>query len=278
MAGAELLIISNRTVTISSPLLTKTQMVGSCWQQARGWETWAISTAGVAGTVQTLSDPWERSVTLTDMFGVRSPVMTPAGPATTGTPDWTTCYDDVVFTDTLIDQIASEFCVDLDSVHQSGISNGGMFSYFIASRTDKFATIGPVAGAPLIGYGEVPSGPISVIDFHGINDDTIPIDVGHSMGEGPHNSVISWDGYYYGEKARVIAEWADGLECGPSVPWPTDMDGTNGWACIIHSGCKGGGEIVACTANYGHDYPFGPNRYVESSRIMWSFMKAHPKQ
>ena len=31
-------------------------------------------------------------------------------------------------------QIANDYCVDLDSVHQSGVSNGGMFSYFIASR------------------------------------------------------------------------------------------------------------------------------------------------
>ena len=33
------------------------------------------------------------------------------------------------------------------------------------------------------------------------------------------------------------------------------------FTCIIHTGCMDGGEIVHCNAHYGHDYPFGPNRY-----------------
>jgi len=193
--------------------------------------------------------------------------------------DWTSCYNDIVYTETLIDEIGAKYCVDMDSVHLTGISNGGMFSYFIASRTDRFATIGPVAGAPLVGFGDVPSQPISVIDFHGLNDDTIPYDLQHSEGEGPHGSVTSWDGYYYFDKARVISEWAEGLGCGPSKPWPTGMDGVQDFDCIIHSGCTGGAEVVACTAKYGHDYPFGHNnRYIEGSRIMWQFMKEHPKK
>ena len=160
-------------------------------------------------------------------------------------------------------------------------------------RTDRFASIAPVAGAPLIGFGEVPSAAISVIDFHGLLDDTIPYDLAHAEQEGPHGSIKTWDGYYYFDKVRVISEWAEGLECGPSVPWPTAMDGEQGFQCVVHSSCRGGGEVVACTASYGHDYPFGPDRwgqgvrnskssswcrYVEGSRIMWQFMKAHPKQ
>ena len=39
---------------------------------------------------------------------------------------------------------------------------------------------------------------------------------------------------------------------------PTTCD--QGFSCVIHSGCLGGGELVACAAKYGHDYPFGPDR------------------
>ena len=123
--------------------------------------------------------------------------------------EWTSCYDDVAYTLALLDkvtttiiinqqfdeitknkshsqhivialQVTSEYCVDQNSVHQSGISNGAMFSYIIATKTNRcpynvcgacgwtldlgfhrfdfeprFASIGPVAGAPNLGYLEV---------------------------------------------------------------------------------------------------------------------------
>ena len=92
-----------------------------------------------------------------------------------------------------------------------------------------------------------------MIDFHGTGDQTIPYSLPTSEGIGPdgtvssfaiyfyycHNSdsflstistvhiyqVISFDGYYYYDKPRVIESWAEGLECGPALPWPTHMDG-----------------------------------------------------
>ena len=39
-----------------------------------------------------------------------------------------------------------------------------------------------------------------------------------------------------------------------------DNDDEQGFSCIIHTGCLGGGEVVACSAKYAHDYPFGPDR------------------
>ena len=45
--------------------------------------------------------------------------------------------------------------------------------------------MGPVAGGPMLGFGDLPSIPTSLIDFHGINDDTIPYDLEHSEGEQP---------------------------------------------------------------------------------------------
>ena len=34
----------------------------------------------------------------------------------------------------------------------------------------------------MIGFGDLPAVPISLIDFHGYNDDTIPYDLDHSEG------------------------------------------------------------------------------------------------
>jgi len=192
--------------------------------------------------------------------------------------DWSSCHDDIVYTKTVLDTITHKYCVDLDSIHQTGYSNGGMFSYYLASLMDDFATISPVAGSPLLGFGNIPHGALSIIDFHGLEDDTIPYDNSTSKGEGPGNTVTSWYGYYYHDKPSTIQKYADGLECKASENWPTAMDGVDKFECLVHRGCRGGGEIVHCYGNFGHFYPFGPDRYIEGTRIMWSFMKTHPKQ
>ena len=85
--------------------------------------------------------------------------------------------------------------------------------------------------------------------------------------------------YFYHRKTEVISQWAEGWECGPSEPWPTYMDGERGWRCSIWSGCLGGAEVVSCTGEYGHNYPFHDHdRFIEGSRIMWDSMKRHLKQ
>ena len=104
----------------------------------------------------------------------------------------------------------------------------------------RFASIGPVAGSPFLGYAQVPDRALSVIDFHGTADLTIPYSLPTSEGSGPDGTVISFDGYFYYDydyppqkqkryfyydKPRVISSWAEGLDCGPASPWPTSMDG-----------------------------------------------------
>jgi len=194
--------------------------------------------------------------------------------------DWTSCHDDVAFLRQIITYVQHNLCLDITSVHQSGISNGGMFSYFMASQlSDVIASIAPVAAASLIGFGEVPKHPINVIDIHGINDDVIPYDHAHAEGTGPHDSVISWDGYYYEPKQQLIQRWTTQLNCSSPQIWGTSMDGEEGWQCQIYSECTGGTEIVSCTADHGHDYPFVDiNSSIEATRILWKFMKTHTKR
>ena len=44
----------------------------------------------------------------------------------------------------------------------------------------------------MIGFGDLPKSPLSLIDIHGVNDDTIPYDLDHSNGQG--NIIIDSDG------------------------------------------------------------------------------------
>ncbi len=84
------------------------------------------------------------------------------------------------------------------------------------------ATINPVAASSMIGFGEPPSdkADFSIIDFHGKKDDTIPYDEAGSFGIGPHDSLISFDGFYYDDKIRLLEKWAEKLWCFEEVRMP----------------------------------------------------------
>ena len=52
--------------------------------------------------------------------------------------DWTTCYDDIGFLEVVIETVKDQWCVDLDQMHMSGISNGGMLLWNIAAQGAKY--------------------------------------------------------------------------------------------------------------------------------------------
>ena len=56
--------------------------------------------------------------------------------------DWTTCYDDIGFLEVVIETVKDHWCVDLDHMHISGISNGGMLLWNIATQVpDGFGNL-----------------------------------------------------------------------------------------------------------------------------------------
>ena len=95
---------------------------------------------------------------------------------------------------------------------------------------------------------------------------------------GPNNTTLSIDGFYYHQKLDHLEQITREMRCEASpAPYPTPMDGEEGWVCQAWAGCDGGHEVVQCQGEYGHGYPFWPLRGAEGLRIMWDFMKRHPK-
>ena len=46
-----------------------------------------------------------------------------------------------------MDYVDENYCLDMESIHMTGISNGGMYSYYAASRlNDILASIAPCSG------------------------------------------------------------------------------------------------------------------------------------
>ena len=196
--------------------------------------------------------------------------------------DWTSCHDDIAFTEAVLTQLLSAYCVDTEQIHMSGISNGGMFIWTraLARLSASLASVAPVCGSPLRGYNVMPDSPLNIIDFHGLNDRTIPFspEGPGNLGEGPDDTTISKEGYYYHTKMIHLGKVLEHMNCEPqSVPYLTHMDGHHGFNCQLWSGCDQGKEVVQCNGNWTHSYPFH-NRYIEGIIILWDFMKRHPQQ
>ena len=136
-----------------------------------------------------------------------------------------------------------------------------------------------MAGSPLIGFGTPPPNVqinFSILDFFGLDDQTIPYSLDTAYGIGPHDSLISHDGYYYEDKIRNLNEWSDAMKCADEEAYPTQYDGIDNFQCLQRK-CERGTSLVRCNANYGHEYPLWNYENTAAARIAWDFMKNHPR-
>ena len=176
--------------------------------------------------------------------------------------------DDVTFLRALIDQLEHDYSVDPRRVFVTGISNGGMMSYRVGCElADKIAVIAPVEGAQNIDCR--PSGPVSVIVFHGSADRLVPFNGGSTPfqigSKRSDNSV-----------ANAVAFWVKNDGCSPT---PKHDENAAAHA-DIYSGCKNGTGVALYTIQGGrHLWPGSriSGNSVAATDLMWSFFVQHPK-
>jgi polyhydroxybutyrate depolymerase len=88
--------------------------------------------------------------------------------------------DDVGFVIAVIDRLIAAGQADAARIYATGISNGGMLAYRLATEhAQRFAAIAPVA-ANMLNEGR-PSHPVSVLHIHGTRDRMVPF--GGGVGE-----------------------------------------------------------------------------------------------
>ena len=176
--------------------------------------------------------------------------------------------DDVAFLRALIDKLEHDYSVDPRRIFVTGISNGGMMSYRVGCElADKIAAIAPVEGAQNTDCR--PSGPVSVIVFHGSADRLVPFNGGSTPFQiGPKRSDNS--------VANAIAFWVKKDGCSP-----TPKHDENGAAHTdVYSGCKNGTGVALYAIQGGrHSWPGGriSGSSVPATDLMWSFFLQHPK-
>lgn len=159
---------------------------------------------------------------------------------------WSTCFDDVTFTKTLLSSLGDEFCIDLDSVYASGWSNGGMMAHWLTSNLGTtFAAIMPIYGLPLVEINVVPNGlkDTAILSLHPRNDRVIPVEGGNG------------GGWLYESTDSVLSDWANVHSCNGSpttITTPYD-GGSKNFVCQEYLNCKtGSGRVLRCLYDGGH--------------------------
>jgi polyhydroxybutyrate depolymerase len=188
-----------------------------------------------------------------------------------------THVDEVGFVRAVLDDLEKVLNVDRRRVYATGGSNGAMLCYKLASElSDRIAAIAPVAGT-MGSKACHPSRPVSVIHFHGTNDQWIPYQGGVGTRKVTFHSV----------KATIEA-WvqADGCRNEAQLTRYPDLahDGT-AVTRMTYSGGKNGSEVVLITIEGGgHSWPgrdwhpelLGKStKNISANDLIWDFFSRH---
>jgi len=192
--------------------------------------------------------------------------------------------DDVAFVSSLIDAISAAYRIDPRRVYATGISNGAIFSNFLAARlADRIAAIAPVAGgfAEPLRSGFRPSRAVSVLIINGTEDPLVPY-TGGAVSR-THGRVLGAE-----ETARLWAD-ADGCRHDTSRDAPTAAVEGCRTVRTRWAGGRDGTEVVLDTIEGGgHAWPGGP-QYLprlfigracpqpDATTEIWDFFRAHPR-
>ena len=189
--------------------------------------------------------------------------------------------DDVAFVRALLDDLATVVKIDPKRVYATGISNGGIISYFLASElSDRIAAIAPVGG-PMGTKTCDPARPVSVIHFHGTDDNFAPYKGGRGAKSLTQTQFYSVD--------HSIKAWVKANGC-PDTPrvekLPDKVDDGMTVTRTTYGPGKDGAEVVLITINGGgHTWPgrepvarfLGPStKDISANDLMWEFFQRHP--
>jgi polyhydroxybutyrate depolymerase len=191
--------------------------------------------------------------------------------------------DDAAFVRALLDDLAEAVPIDRQRIYATGMSNGGVLTYRLASElADCIAAVAPVAG-PMGTPSCAPSRPVSLMHFHGTADEFAPF----QGGKGPKSLA---DIEFFSVKHSISA-WVTANGCSPesSVKELPDRTGDGTKVTVrTHGHGKDGAEVVLVEiAGAGHTWPgqeprvaaLGKStRNISANDMMWEFFQKHPMQ
>ena len=190
--------------------------------------------------------------------------------------------DDVAFVRTLLDDLGSAAKIDEDRVYATGMSNGAMISYRLASElSDRIAAIAPVAG-PMGTETCNPKRPVPVMHFHGTDDEFA------AFQGGPGPKSISQIDFYSVEHSIEAWVKANGCPAKPTITKEPDRtdDGMTVTRKTYGPGGAGSEVILFIIEGGGHTWPgreprierLGKStRDISANDLLWEFFRKHPR-
>jgi polyhydroxybutyrate depolymerase len=197
--------------------------------------------------------------------------------------------NDLAFVDALLAHLSRQYRIDPRRVFATGISNGGIFSHYLAAhRAEKIAAIAPVAGGIAQPFDQVfrPAAPVSVLIVQGTADPLVPYAGGRiAGGDGKdRGSIIATD--------AAVNLWvrANATRAQPETSTLPDRDPGDGCRTQVfawNGGAAGSAVWLYRVEGGGHTWPGGtqylPRRFIGrvtndfDSAAIWEFFKQHPK-
>jgi polyhydroxybutyrate depolymerase len=180
--------------------------------------------------------------------------------------------DDVGFARALIEDLSKSVNVDRKRIYATGFSNGAMMAYWLACElSDQVAAIAPVGATQAVQSCQA-GRPVSVLHFHGTNDQLNPYDGGYGPG-GKVNFAPVKDTIQFWVKQNGCPVQAQVKEAGnivneryspcaqnTAVELYTIVGGEHAWP---------GGESISEEIG-------APTTEILATPLIWEFFTAHP--
>lgn len=182
--------------------------------------------------------------------------------------------DDVGFVRSIVADLQAQVNIDTRRIYATGLSNGAMLSHRLACEAaDLFAAAAPVAGT--LNFPAChPSQPISIIVFHGTDDQHVP----YEGGKGPE-SLVNVD---FVSVQDSVDFWVSANECNPEA----QTNSAGQFKHEVWTGCAAATAVELYTIiGGGHSWPGGrpgwpgadqPVTSLSASSLIWEFFAAHP--
>ncbi len=183
--------------------------------------------------------------------------------------------DDVKFISDAIDRVTKQGCVDAGKVFVTGMSGGGRMTSLLGCRlAGRIAAIAPVAGlragraaAPDFAKPESndcqPARPLSVLSFHGTDDDTNPF---------PGGQGLRW-GY---SVESAAARWAALGKCASK---PTIEKLSGHLTRVTYGACDARSEVVlyeiTAPRDQGGGHVWPTSAELKATDVMLDFFSRH---
>jgi polyhydroxybutyrate depolymerase len=220
------------------------------------------------------------NLTLPDLAG--SNIMWNCG-AITGIPiaplQYIAGIDDVGFTSDMVTWFEANLEIDTGEIYSTGMSNGAMFSYYLAFELpDTFAAIAPVCAPMPLNLGvnaTATPDPMTVIVIRGDSDPVIPE---------PGECGLICNNFSFSTN-ETVDYWltVDGITTTPveTVWGPTAADSTVVHRYVYSGGIDGTQVVLFWIEGAGHTWPGGPlyspyvgavTTHVDGSAQIWKYV------